>query len=281
VAAEVPVPEEPSLSPIERVARFDAFDRSLHGVLMASFLGLAFTGIPLLMAKHGARAFFWFGDFRVAAVLHRIFAVLMICCFALHLGRLARRLFLEKDYGILWGPGSMVPQPRDLRDLAGHVRWFLGRGERPSFDRFTYWEKFDYWAVFWGMGIIGGSGLLLWFPRLFAHLVPGWAFNIAMLIHGEEALLAVGFIFTVHFFNGHLRPEKFPMDTVIFTGSLPLEELREERPDEYARLVEEGRLEALRAGRPSRRLERIGRAGGTVAVVLGLLLVGITIYAFL
>jgi hypothetical protein len=27
-----------------------------------------------------------------------------------------------------------------------------------------------------------------------------------------------GFIFTIHFFNGHLRPEKFPMDMVIFTG---------------------------------------------------------------
>jgi LPXTG-motif cell wall-anchored protein len=62
-------------------------------------------------------------------------------------------------------------------------------------------EKFDYWAVFWGMGIIGGSGLLLWFPVFFAHIVPGWVFNIAMLVHGEEALLAVGFIFTMHFFK--------------------------------------------------------------------------------
>ncbi len=68
------------------------------------------------------------------------------------------------------------------------------------------------------MGIIGASGLLLWFPEFFGRVMPGWVFNVAMLIHGEEALLAVGFIFTMHFFNGHLRPEKFPMDTVIFTG---------------------------------------------------------------
>jgi hypothetical protein len=33
-------------------------------------------------------------------------------------------------------------------------------------------------------------------------------------------LAIVGFIFTVHFFNTHLRPEKFPMDTVIFTGRM-------------------------------------------------------------
>jgi hypothetical protein len=34
-----------------------------------------------------------------------------------------------------------------------------------------------------------------------------------MVIHGEEALLAVGFIFTFHFFHTHLRPESFPLDT--------------------------------------------------------------------
>ena len=70
------------------------------------------------------------------------------------------------------------------------------------------------------MAIIGGSGLVLWFPELFARVLPGDAFSIALLVHGEEALLAVGFIFTIHFFNGHFRPEKFPLDTVIFTGSV-------------------------------------------------------------
>ena len=99
----------------------------------------------------------------------------------------------------------MVPQPQDAIDLYHHFKWFVGLGPRPQFDRWTYWEKFDYWAVFWGMAIIGGSGLMLWFPVFFAFL-PGWMFNIAMIVHGEEALLAVGFIFTIHFFNAHLRP---------------------------------------------------------------------------
>ena len=63
----------------------------------------------------------------------------------------------------------------------------------------------------------------------------------------DEALLAVGFIFTIHFFNGHLRPEKFPMDPVIFTGRLAEEEFRRDHPEEYERLRAEGRLEARRA----------------------------------
>jgi len=41
----------------------------------------------------------------------------------------------------------------------------------------------------WGVAIIGGSGLLLWFPEFFAAFLPGWLFNVAMVVHGEEALL--------------------------------------------------------------------------------------------
>jgi cytochrome b subunit of formate dehydrogenase len=262
--------------------RFDRFDRFLHVLMMVAFLGLAFTGLPLLFAEHrwASRLAHAIGGFRAAAVLHRISAAAMLLCFALHLGRVGRRL-VRRDWGVLWGPHSMVPRPKDLSDFIGHVRWFFGRGPRPRFDRFTYWEKFDYWAVFWGMAIIGGSGLVLWFPKLFARVLPGWLFNVALLVHGEEALLAVGFIFTIHFFNGHLRPEKFPMDTVIFTGVLPEEEVRIERPAEYERLVATGQLEPLSAPPPTLRQRRWSFAVGTIAVLLGLILVGFTIYAAL
>ncbi|MGZ6987602.1 MAG: hypothetical protein ACXVH0_01430 [Thermoanaerobaculia bacterium] len=127
------------------VRRFDRFDRSLHILLMASFLGLSLTGVPLLFSDKpwAANLSRLFGGFRSAATLHRVFATGMLVCFGTHLARLAKRLFGDKEYGILWGPSSLVPQPRDLSDLVEHVRWFLGRGERPQFERFTYWEKFD------------------------------------------------------------------------------------------------------------------------------------------
>ena len=69
---------------------------------------------------------------------------------------------------------------------------------------------------------MGAAGLVLWFPSA-ARVLPGWMFNVALFVHGEEAPLAIGFIFVVHFFNGHLRPGKFPMDLVIFTGSVTAE----------------------------------------------------------
>lgn len=263
--------------------RFDRYHRVLHGLLMLSFLGLASTGLPLLFSEASwasvlARVF---GGFHTAGILHRTFAVLLMTVFSAHVFRLLYRLFVKKELHILWGPASMTPQPRDVLEMLRHIRWFLGLGPRPRFDHFTYWEKFDYWAVFWGMGIIGFSGLVLWFPLLFSHVVPGWFFNIAMLVHGEEALLAVGFIFTIHFFNSHLRPEKFPMDTVIFTGRVTDEELREERPDEFERLSRTRALAGLRVDPSKPWVLPLGRTIGTMAVTVGLTLVVLIIYAFL
>jgi cytochrome b subunit of formate dehydrogenase len=265
------------------LVRFGRFERYLHSLLMLSFLGLAATGLPLFFAAAPWAA--WLsramGGYTVTGVLHRMFAVVMITVFLLHVGKLLRRVLVEKDYGIFWGPASMVPQPRDLKEMFQHFRWFVGLGERPKFERYTYWEKFDYWAVFWGMAIIGGSGFLLWFPEAFSRVVPGWVFNIALLVHGEEALMAVGFIFTIHFFNGHLRPEKFPMDMVIFTGAVSEAELRHERPGEYERLLRTGELHRLAEAAPSRRSFVIGRIIGTTAVTVGLTLVALIIYAVL
>ena len=97
--------------------------------------------------------------------------------------------------------------------------------------------------MFWGIFVIGSTGLMLWFPVFFARFFPGWFVNVATIIHSDEALLATGFIFTIHFFNTHLRPEKFPMDLVIFTGRMTVDELKHDKPDEYEALVETGKLD--------------------------------------
>ncbi len=263
--------------------RFDRADRLLHGFLMFSFLGLAFTGLPLLFSHEpwAATLARFLGGFESAGLIHRVCAVVMIGVFVTHLSRICQRLFVQRDLSVLWGPNSMVPQPRDFFEMVAHVRWFVGMGPQPRFDHFTYWEKFDYWAVFWGMGIIGGSGLILWFPQTVALVLPGRVFNIATVIHGEEALLAVVFIFTFHFFTGHLRPEKFPMDSVIFTGRVTLKEMEEERPDELERLTRAGRIDELASAAAPRWVYRLGRTAGAIAVVLGLLMVALILFALL
>jgi cytochrome b subunit of formate dehydrogenase len=264
--------------------RFDLLDRVMHALLMITFIGCALTGLPLLVADHAwAQAFSRFlGGFQTAMLVHRICAAVMIVVFVGHVVRVfADTARSGKWLEMVWGPNSMVPNLKDVDDIVRHVRWFVGKGERPRFDRYTYWEKFDYWAVFWGMFIIGGSGLMLWFPFFFAQFLPGWVFNIATLVHGEEALLAVGFIFTIHFFNGHVRPEKFPMDPVIFTGRISEHEMLDERGAEYDRLVAQGRLAAVEATAPTPGLRLLAYAIGIPAVLLGTATVILIVYSFL
>jgi hypothetical protein len=153
------------------------------------------------------------------------------------------------------------------------LRYFFYLGPRPKFDHWTYWEKFDYYAVFWGIPVIGLSGLVLWFPWFFTSFLPGWALNVAMIVHGEEALLAVGFIFTFHFFHNHLRPENFPMDTVIFTGKMTLTRFKDERPAEYERLVSEGRLGEILTDPPTPFARRISFWFGLAALLTGLVII--------
>ncbi len=263
--------------------RFSPAERILHALLMLSFVGCALTGLPLIFAdKPWAAALARMqGGFEGAGLIHRFCAFVMIVVFATHVVTIFARAFARgKLLALLWGPDSMVPQPQDVVDIGRNFKWFIGRGPRPQFERWTYWEKFDYWAVFWGMFIIGGSGLLLWFPVFFANLLPGWMFNIATLVHGEEALLAVGFIFTFHFFNGHLRPAKFPMDTVIFTGRIAEHELKGERLVEYERLVREGRLAAMETTPPTAESTWFGWIVGGIALVLGIIAIVLIVHGF-
>ena len=254
--------------------RFSPVERVLHSALMLTFVGCALSGLPLLFSAKpwAATLARILGGFQGAGLIHRICAFVMIVVFATHVlmifGRAIRNGSLMK---VLWGPDSMVPQLQDGIDIYRNFKWFVGKGPRPQFDRWTYWEKFDYWAVFWGMFIIGGSGLLLWFPVFFSKVLPGWMFNIAALVHGEEALLAVGFIFTIHFFNGHLRPEKFPMDVVVFTGRISEHEMKDERLMQFERLQQEGPLAAAETTPPAEEAKWFGWVVGGTALALGIL----------
>jgi cytochrome b subunit of formate dehydrogenase len=263
--------------------RFTLGQRYLHAVLFSTFIGLALTGLPLRFSQSvwAGRFAHAVGGFGAILFFHKFCAVLLTMAFLIHVGNIFYRGVIKREKGVFYGPKSLVPRPKDFTDLFEHVRWFLWLGPRPKFDRFSYWEKFDYWAVFWGMAIIGLSGYAMWFAPFFARFIPGSWLNIALVLHGEEALLAVWFIFVVHFFNTHLRPESFPMDMVIFTGRESEEEFRKKRPIEYQRLQEAGRFhEESTTEAPPLWLKNLGRIVGGVIILTGFVLLVLTMLAF-
>ncbi|HWR82273.1 MAG TPA: hypothetical protein VN285_03125, partial [Candidatus Deferrimicrobium sp.] len=216
-----------------------------------------------------------------AGYIHRVGAVITFFYFFAHLFDLihSKRRERKSWRQILTGSQSMLPNRDDWRDFVGTLKWFFGMGPRPAYGRWTYWEKFDYFAVFWGVAVIGMTGLILWFPEFFTHFLPGWFINVATIVHSDEALLAVAFIFTVHFFNTHFRPDKFPMDTVIFTGRISLRELKDDRPREYEELVKSRRLKKHLVEPLPPVVVRGARIFGAIALLLGLLIIFLIVYA--
>lgn len=131
------------------------------------------------------------------------------------------------------------------------------------------------------MAAIGGTGMLLAFPHVTAAIFPGWVFNVAALVHGEEAFLAAVFLFTVHFFNNHFRPDKLPPpDIVMFTGTQSLEEFRREHALQYQRLVDSGQLEKYLVQAPSPPMTLGSKILGITLIICGLLLVLVTVGFF-
>lgn len=263
-------------------SRFTTGQRYLHGILVVTFLGLSATGLPLRFSQSQwsvalAQAV---GGFGAILFFHKLCAFALTVAFLIHVADVCYRVVAKKQYGLVWGPDSLVPNLKDIRDFIGQIKWFFWLGPKPKFDRYAYWEKVDYWAVFWGMAIIGLSGYAMWFAPFFAKFIPGSWLNVALLIHGEEALLAVSFIFTIHFFNEHLRPHNFPMDITIFTGAQSEEEFKQRHPEEYARMVESGELEKYRTAEPSAAFKNVSRLLGGGAVAIGFALLVLTVEGF-
>ncbi|MGD9583944.1 MAG: cytochrome c3 family protein [Lysobacterales bacterium] len=254
--------------------RFSRTWRIAHLLFALSLMILTLTGIPLFYpeAPWAKPLMSLLGGPDNAGIVHRVNAVIFTGVFFWHLVYLGIGIGRNWRNFRIFGPNSLIPGLQDLKDILAMFKWFFGKGARPVFDRWTYWEKFDYWAPFWGVTIIGASGLVMWFPYFTAQYLPGWVFNVAPIFHAEEAFLAVVFLFTVHFFNNHFRPDKFPLDRVMFTGTITLDELIEQHPLQYQRLVESGELEQHLVDPPAPGFVKFSTALGFTLIVIGLTL---------
>jgi len=266
----------------KHVKRFSPIWRLAHITFALSLMTLTLTGMPLFYPNAVWAPFVMqaLGGPHIAGMIHRVNAVIFAGVFFWHLAYLALGIARDWKNFKIFGPNSMVPNLKDGRDMLAMFKWFFGRGPRPKFDRWTYWEKFDYWAPFWGVTIIGVSGLVMWLPNVFGAFLPGWVFNVAAIFHAEEAFLAVVFLFTVHFFNNHFRPDKFPVEVVMFTGTFSLEEFKHEHALEYQRLVDSGELEKYLVDAPSPGKLAAAKLFGFTLIALGLSLLTMVAIGF-
>ncbi len=203
----------PHIDPEERFTRSQ---RVQHFVIIVTFVALVLTGLPLLAGSLDSetRLLALFGGVETAALVHRIAGTLMILATLWHIGW-------------LWGlnlrgqmPLSMMPALEDFAEFREQVRTFLlMRDEAPKrAGKYGWIEKVEYWAFAWGLGVMGLTGLMLWFPVAAAAWLPKGGLFIVQLVHGFEAILATASVFLWHFYQVHLKPGFFPMNWTWLTG---------------------------------------------------------------
>jgi len=235
------------------IRRYTRVQQIFHLWIIITFLTQAATGFSRLfiITDFGRFLTRLFGGYETAMVIHFWGGVLMIAGFVLHIIYLLTKIDPKNILVSVIGPDSIFFNFQDIQHLFERILWFFGLSPRPKFDRWAYWEKAGYWGVFWGVPLLGITGILLRFPLMTTQLLPGWALNVAALLHRAEALLAVAFIFIVHFFFGHLSPSKFPMNEAMFSGCVPLEEASEEKPAWVERLRKGGKIEFVMVRPPA------------------------------
>ncbi len=218
------------------IIRFDVQQRAQHTLLFCSFAILAVTGLPLRYSDSAVSGWWmglWGGVDSMRAV-HRFAAWVMIADCVYHLTYLFVMVaVLKRPF-----PSAMLPRSQDVRDFVQDIKHALGFAkEPPKFDRFGYRNKFTYWLVCCGAFITVGSGFILMYPLGSADQLAGWMYSLALIIHSDAAILAIGWMVVVHMYFAHFTRRVFPMDKSIFTGKVPFERYREDFPLEYARIM--------------------------------------------
>jgi len=236
--------------------RFGPNFRAQHILMFVSVIILIITGMPLKFPELAVSKFVvisLLGGLENSTLIHRIGATGLIIVGVWHLFYIALSRTGRRDFFL------MIPRPRDIKDFLHTVLYYIGRrSSGPRFGRFSFIEKFDYWAVYWGMVIMIGSGIILWFKEYF----PKYLYDIGREAHSDEGLLATLAIVIWHFYNVHLNPEVFPMSWVWWHGKLSEEEIKHHHPLEYAKIVEAER-EAIEAE------QAVPQAAGETSDTLG------------
>ncbi len=228
--------------------RFGVNFRFQHIVLLTSTVMLILTGVPLKFPKNGLSQFIFagFGGAAGARSVHHFFALGLIFIGIYHLFYTFWAKQGRKDFF------ALLPNFKDIKDVINQIKYYLGfRKEKVKYGRFSYVEKFDYWAVYWGLIMMIGTGVIMWFfsgkfdPVIFGEinlsfgpaLITKTVYDIARAMHSDEALLATLVIIGWHFYNVHLNPHKFPMSKVWLNGKVSEKEMIEEHPLEYEKIM--------------------------------------------
>jgi cytochrome b subunit of formate dehydrogenase len=189
--------------------------RIAHGMMMASFVTLVYSGFALKYPESfwAAPLLRWEESVNFRGWLHRGAAIVMLAAFAVHI------VHLVIDRHARACMRRMAPTWHDVTELREKLLWLVGRREKPPHSpALGYAEKAEYLALVWGTIVMAVTGFVLWFENPALRLLPKWTSDLATVIHFYEAILATLAILVWHFYFVIFDPVIYPMDTAWLTG---------------------------------------------------------------
>jgi len=208
------------------VQRFTLHQRIQHVLLFIPFFLLVITGFPLKFPNE------WWsqplvnlvGGWEMRGLIHRASGIFIV---GLGIYHGLWYVVVERN------PKKIVPRRQDVRDFVQHLKWLVGRAEKPRYGRYSWVEKFEYWGAGIGMVIMGTSGLVMMFPDWAFNTFPLATYQVLWIVHSNWALFDTLVILIWHMGNVHFTVKNFPMDRSWIDGKISLKKLREEHPLEY------------------------------------------------
>jgi len=218
--------------------RLNFNERVQHIIFIVCFILLVITGFMIKLPEEmvqllgGTKGIV----FIVRGVLHRAAGTIMILISLYHVYYL-----LFKPAGRRWLI-DMLLRPRDIKDFIDNMMYYIGlKDAPPEFDRFSYKHKLEYMALIVGTILMSVSGILLWAEYLWDKFI----LDIAAVVHSMEAILACLAIMIWHLYEIHLKPHKFPIDNLWINGVINEEEMKEEYPLQYKKIMNDPELQKI------------------------------------
>lgn len=199
-----------------RYRRFSLLGRLQHLILMLSVLMAVVTGMPMKFpdAWWAGWIIETLGGVENRTLLHKYAGLTIV-----FLGLFHAIYYLLLNWRVPFYKQPILPRLKDADDFWQHMRYNIGlRPELPRMGFYTWFQKFDYLGAIWGVLVMGLTGLaMLYMESAMRYMPLAWLQSL-WTMHGDEAMLAAFFPFSVHMYHVHFNRDVFPMSLAWVNG---------------------------------------------------------------
>ncbi len=202
----------------DTIRRLTLQQRLQHLCLIVAMLMLALTGLALSFSDTwlGTLLIRLEGGIEARGKIHRLAALLLGVVGVWHAWYV---VLTEEGHRELM---AIKPRLADLGEVVRSAKRSLGiEAFSCEVGKYSPSEKFQYWGVVIGTLVMSATGAVLWFRVLSMAVLPKWAIDLTLVVHGANGLLAFLVLVLWHLYNVHLAPGRFPNATWL-TGRSPV-----------------------------------------------------------